>query len=71
MDQSVKMFKLVKSFLDSDKSQKKFCAEHGLSPSTFSYWVRKWKQEQQAPAPAFVQIEQATPNPDIAEITIN
>lgn len=38
------MFVLVEQWKASRQTQKQFCAEHNLKPSTFAYWVAKHKQ---------------------------
>lgn len=56
MDQKEKMFELIDKYQESGKSQKGFCKEHGLSPSTFGYWLKKWKKHQN-PGPSFIKID--------------
>ncbi len=44
-DKSEKMLALVEEFVSSGKSQKVFCQENHLKGSTFSYWVKKYRQQ--------------------------
>src|SRR5690606_4966321 len=48
--------KLVEDYHNSGKSQKLFCLDHELKPSTFSYWIRK-KRMMDTPEDGFVKIE--------------
>lgn len=41
MSSPEEMLKLIEDYQKSGLSQKKFCREFGLKPSTFSYWIRK------------------------------
>lgn len=41
MSSPEEMLKLIEAYQKSGLSQKKFCWEFGIKPSTFSYWVRK------------------------------
>jgi len=45
MSKQEEMYDLVMEYQNSGLSAKTFSKEKGFSPSTFSYWVRKKKQE--------------------------
>ncbi len=47
-DNASVMFKLVKDFETSNKSQKEFAAAHGIKPGKLSYWIFKLTKDQQA-----------------------
>ena len=36
---------LVESFQSGNQTQKNFCSEHGISYSTFQFWLRRYRQE--------------------------
>ena len=38
-----KMYSLVEEWQASDQSKKTFCAAHQLNPTTFHYWIEKYK----------------------------
>lgn len=59
MDQQEKMFALVESYQESGKSQKDFCQEQGIQPSTFSYWIKK-KRLSENPTESFLRIDTAS-----------
>ena len=41
--------KRIQDFHESGLSRKEWCQEHQISPSTFSYWMRKQTKEQPNP----------------------
>lgn len=47
--------RIVEEFKSGHQTQKSFCAEKGLSISTFSYWLRKDKDKKD-PAGNFLKI---------------
>ena len=55
MNPSEAMLKLVEEYQNSGKTQKEFCHDHGLKPSTFSYWIKK-KRGLDNPEDGFVKI---------------
>ncbi len=59
MEQQEKMLTLVEDFHRSGKSQKEFCLEQGINTSTFSYWIKK-KRMNENPQEAFLKIETKT-----------
>jgi hypothetical protein len=56
MEQQEKMFALVDEYQRSDQSQKDFCLEAGVKPSTFSYWIKKRRMSSE-PHNAFLRLE--------------
>lgn len=56
MSSSEEMFKLIEDFQNSRLSQKEFCRENGIKPSTFSYWIRK-KRLKEANGNGFIKID--------------
>lgn len=42
------MYPLMETYLAGDESERSFCEAHGLTRSTFAYWRRKYRKEQQA-----------------------
>lgn len=59
MKQLEKMYTLIEEFHQSGKSQKHFCADQGVHPSTFSYWMKKKRLSENAKE-AFIKIESTT-----------
>ncbi|WP_394371829.1 IS66 family insertion sequence element accessory protein TnpA, partial [Salegentibacter tibetensis] len=47
MSKQEEMFTLVNEYRNSGLSAKAFSKEKGISPSTFCYWIRKKKDEDQ------------------------
>lgn len=39
----VKMYSLVEEWQSSGQSKKTFCKSHQLNPTTFHYWIQKYK----------------------------
>lgn len=56
MEQQEEMFALVESYQQSSQSQKEFCQEQGIKPSTFSYWIKK-KRLSEKPSVGFIKID--------------
>ena len=50
------MFALVELQQQSGKSQKDFCAERGLAPHVFHYWLKKYRDKNQEET-GFVQLD--------------
>src|SRR5690606_2431076 len=46
MTKQEKMYALIEAYRQSGRSAKMFCAEQGISLSTFQYWIQKQKKEQ-------------------------
>ncbi len=44
-EKSSEMFELVEQWQQSGKSQHQFSAEHNIKLATFSYWVKKERQQ--------------------------
>lgn len=42
------MYVLVDEWLSSEQTQREYCKEVGIKPSTFSYWVSKRKESSTA-----------------------
>ena len=61
------MFKLIEDFQNSSLSQKEFCREFGIKPSTFSYWVRK-KRFKEANGNGFIKIDTSSASSENLEI---
>jgi hypothetical protein len=55
-DKSTGMFELVEQWQQSGKSQHQFSAEHNIKLATFSYWVKKHRQ-QKATEIGFAKVE--------------
>ncbi|MBW3545329.1 MAG: IS66 family insertion sequence element accessory protein TnpB [Bacteroidetes bacterium] len=52
------MLKLVEKYFNSGKSRNQFCAEIGVKPTTFSYWIKKKRMEGN-PNSGFIKIDTA------------
>ena len=50
------MYPLVERYLEGHKTQKAFCAEHGISTSILCYWLAKYRQEATEEPGAFIEI---------------
>jgi hypothetical protein len=51
------MYPLIKQYLSSDQGREAFCEAVGLTVSTLSYWVSKYKRDFSEPsASAFIPI---------------
>lgn len=46
MTKQEKMYAFIAEYRQSGRSAKLFCADRGISLSTFQYWVQKQKKEQ-------------------------
>lgn len=58
------MFPLIQKWERSGLRQKEFCNQHGIKPSVFWYWLRRYREEgQSAPEDVrgFVSIEMDAP----------
>jgi len=63
------MFKLVRDFYSSGKSRKEFCDQAAIRPSTFSYWLNKYKLAKQ-PSKGFVKIDTSLVSAPTKELEI-
>lgn len=45
-DRSAQMLSLVEQWTESGLSQKQFAQEHQIKYHTFTYWVRRYRQQQ-------------------------
>lgn len=57
---AVEMFPLIEKWEGSNLSQKEFYNRHGIKPHVFWYWLRRYREEQQASpkqAEGFVSVE--------------
>ncbi len=50
------MYPLVQRYLQGHKTQKVFCAEHGISTSILNYWLAKYRRETPHKTGAFIEI---------------
>ncbi len=64
------MFSLIEAWQASGLSQKAFCEQQALSPHRFQYWRRRFKDRNNAPAPApaFIPLTFTHPAAPRAEI---
>ncbi len=69
MSSTKDMYKLVKDFYSSGKTQKEFCKKAGIQPSTFNYWIKKYKFENE-PVKGFVKIDTAVCCVPVKELEI-
>src|SRR5665811_1840585 len=56
MDKQAFMYGLIKEWEVSGLSKRAFCRNHGISPSNFFYWVKKWKNTEEEVPDGFMQI---------------
>lgn len=57
---SEEMFPLIRSWEESGQSQKDFCAQQGIKPHIFWYWLRRYREGQQdkeEPVAGFIPIQ--------------
>jgi transposase-like protein len=40
------MFGMIRRYLSSDQTQGRFCQSEQISKSTFTYWLRRYRQDQ-------------------------
>lgn len=59
-DKSIHMFELVEQWHQSGKSQRQFSAEHNIRLVTFSYWVKKHRQQKNTEI-GFAKVELGQP----------
>lgn len=50
------MYQLIKQALESNKTNRDFCMEHGLREHVFYYWLKRYK-ENQSPVKGFIPIK--------------
>lgn len=50
------MYRLVQRYLEGHKTQKAFCAEHGISVTMLNYWLAKYRRETAQKPDAFIEI---------------
>ncbi len=50
------MYPLVESYLRDHKTQKAFCAEHGISVAMLNYWLVKYRREAHQKPGVFIEI---------------
>jgi transposase-like protein len=49
------MFRLVEQHLESEESERSFCARHGVTRSVLVYWKAKYRRET-PPGGAFIEV---------------
>lgn len=54
------MFELVEDYLKSGKTQREYSLQLGIGKAKFSYWVCKYKRQQEEPSAEFIKIETAS-----------
>ena len=63
------MYPLVESYLEGHKTQKVFCAEHGISVAMLNYWLAKYRRETAQKPDAFIEIlPEAAPQQALVEV---
>lgn len=50
------MFPVIAEWASSNETQLEFCQSRGLSPSTFSYWRKKYLEEHTQENPCFTEV---------------
>ena len=50
------MYPLVETYLRDQKTQKAFCAEHGISTSVLNYWLANYRREPHHKPDAFIEL---------------
>lgn len=56
MDKQALMFGLAQEWESSGLSKRAFCRRHGVVPSNFSYWFKKWKNTKQDDPDGFLAL---------------
>ena len=64
------MYPLVERYLQGHKTQKAFCAEHGISTSRLCYWLAKYRRETAEKPGAFIEILPAAPPQEQALVEV-
>ena len=64
------MYPLVERYLRGHKTQKVFCAEHGISTSILCYWLAKYRRETPDKSGAFIEIMPAAPPQEQALVEV-
>ena len=57
MDKQAYMFELIHEWEVSGLSKKDFCHNHGIAPSKFFYWIKKWKNSRVKRIPSTLNID--------------
>ncbi len=52
----MEMFAIIDEWISSNETQIGFCWSRGLRPSTFSYWRKKYREEQGQESPCFTEV---------------
>ena len=60
MDKQAFMFRLIQELEISGLSKKAFCRNHGITPSNFFYWFKKWKSTKEEAPDGFVALTPVT-----------
>ena len=50
------IYPLVERYLRGHKTQKVFCAEHGISTAGFNYWLANYRREAHQKPGAFIEL---------------
>ena len=50
------MSQMVDNFTSSGKTRIDFCKEHGIKPATFSYWLKRVREQGQEPLGGFAKV---------------
>lgn len=56
MDKQTYMFVLIGEWEVSGLNKKAFCLNHGIAPSKFFYWIKKWKSNKSQTPDGFLDI---------------
>ena len=49
LEKRTRMFDLIKTYLSRDQTQKDFCLDKGINYSTFQFWLRRYRQNNENP----------------------
>jgi hypothetical protein len=60
---SEEMFPVIECFLESDQTQKAFCAECDLPLSVFFYWLTKYRRQLTGDSGTFIELRRPDPVP--------
>jgi vacuolar-type H+-ATPase subunit B/Vma2 len=51
------MYGMIRRYESSQESQKLFCEKESIALSTFSYWLRRYREQQSERAGSFIEIK--------------
>ena len=59
------MYEMIRRYEGSGESQRSFCEKESVAGSTFTYWLRRYREQAQEPSGSFIAIKTVEREPRI------